>query len=92
MIKLSEKSDKLSPMLIKELRQGMRTKSFLLAFCLMQGLMMLFVFTSVLDPNPSDWSLTFWGLVSIPVLFFLSVNQKWFMSIGCILFPRCCTN
>ncbi len=37
--RLADFSDRLSPMLVKELRQGLRAKTFVIVFLLLQGLL-----------------------------------------------------
>lgn len=45
--RLADFSDKLSPMLVKELRQGLRAKTFVVVFLLLQGLLALVLLTSI---------------------------------------------
>lgn len=45
--KLSDFSDKLSPMLVKELRQGLRAKTFVIVFLTLQGLLGLVLLASL---------------------------------------------
>ena len=65
-------ADWLSPMLVKELRQGMRTKLFVSTFLILQGLMMFSVILGLLTIGfSSDSSLStgfFWTVISLPVL------------------------
>jgi hypothetical protein len=70
--------DWLSPMLVKELRQGMRSRIFVAAFYLTQLLMILSTVFSVLAASRNDTATgdlfgflngLFWFLVSVPLLF-----------------------
>jgi len=45
--RLTDFSDKLSPMLVKELRQGLRAKTFVIVFLTLQGLLGLVLLTSI---------------------------------------------
>lgn len=45
--RLADFSDRLSPMLVKELRQGLRAKTFVIVFLLLQGLLGLVLLTSI---------------------------------------------
>lgn len=45
--RLADFSDKLSPMLVKELRQGLRAKTFVIVFLTLQGLLMLVLLSAV---------------------------------------------
>jgi hypothetical protein len=76
--KHSDFADWLSPMLVKELRQGMRSRIFVAAFYLTQLLMILSTAFSLIaasrtDNVPSDLfgflSGLFWLMVSVPLLF-----------------------
>lgn len=67
MEKLSDFSDRFSPMLVKELRQGLRTHSFVILFLILQGLLALILLTIVAaDPNAGE-------LVSSIIFFFFSI-------------------
>ena len=65
-------ADWLSPMLVKELRQGMRTKLFVSTFLILQGLMMFSVIMGLLTVGvTSDGGFGtgfFWTVISLPVL------------------------
>lgn len=65
-------ADWLSPMLVKELRQGMRTKLFVSTFLILQGLMMFSVILGLLTVGfTSDSTFStgfFWTVISLPVL------------------------
>lgn len=66
--------DWLSPMLVKELRQGMRSRIFMAAFFLTQVLMILSTIMSLTASEDGDFSETsildgvFWFLVAVPVM------------------------
>ena len=70
------KSDWLSPILIKELRQGLRARVFEGSFILLQVLMVLTLIGSLIaqtdrSPSPDDAAMLtglFWTMVGIPVL------------------------
>ncbi|MFV0416026.1 MAG: ABC transporter permease [Chthoniobacterales bacterium] len=72
---ISDFPDWLSPMLIKELRQGMRTRLFAITFITLQVLMIGFLGISMLLESqniPSGlMSFFFWFAISLPVLFAL---------------------
>jgi len=65
-------SDYLSPILVKELRQGLRSKAFVWSFLLLQGLMIIAVVFSLLAPSGTRGqeliSAGFWIMISIPIL------------------------
>lgn len=46
MDRLNDFSDRLSPMLVKELRQGLRTNTFIILFLVLQGFLALIILTS----------------------------------------------
>lgn len=50
-------------MLVKELRQGLRTNLFVIAFILLQSFMILFVMTGLANPGSNDSDGFFWFLV-----------------------------
>ncbi|MEZ5324809.1 MAG: hypothetical protein R3F19_07075 [Verrucomicrobiales bacterium] len=62
--RLTDFSDWLSPMLVKELRQGLRTKVFVVAFIVLQGLLSMVLFFS-LDGNSSGSSYSFWFVSAV---------------------------
>ena len=67
MEKLSDFSDRFSPMLVKELRQGLRTHSFVILFLLLQGLLALILLTAAaVNANAG-------GFVSSIIFFFFSL-------------------
>lgn len=68
MEKLNDFSDRFSPMLVKELRQGLRTHSFVILFLILQGLLALILLTiAAADPNAG-------GIVSSIIFFFFSLS------------------
>ncbi len=54
LIHLTDFPDKLSPMLVKELRQGMRAKSFTLLFLVFQGLLAIILLTAGAAASSDD--------------------------------------
>lgn len=70
--------DWLSPMLVKELRQGVRTRVFVLMFILLQVLLLVNISLSLLvasvQEDTSTGSVFFWLTVSLPVLIVLPLN------------------
>jgi len=79
--------DVFSPMLIKELRQGMKSKSFMFAFLLVQALMVFFVLmlASALEANrnPEGFDRMFWFflgatlIVVMPLRAFGALTQEY---------------
>lgn len=64
-------SDRLSPIVVKELRQGLRSRSFVGAFLLMQTLMIFCVIIGLVTTEfgGADFSRgLFWAMVAIPLL------------------------
>ncbi len=70
--------DWLSPMLVKELRQGVRTRVFVSLFILLQVLMLLDISLTLLvaahGESTSAGTAFFWIMVGLPVLLVLPVN------------------
>jgi len=58
----------LSPMLVKELRQGLRTNMFSVAFILLQAFMVICILIGAASPGSSDSSGAFWTFVVISLL------------------------
>ena len=58
----------LSPMLVKELRQGMRTNLFSVAFILLQCVMILSLLAGLSDPGSSDVDGFFWFFIVVTLL------------------------
>lgn len=75
-------SDRLSPMLVKELRQGLRSRIFMAAFYLTQGLMILSVIFNIVASQTEMSSQDpigflngiFWFMISVPLLFFMPLR------------------
>jgi hypothetical protein len=78
----SDFSDWLSPMLVKELRQGMRSRIFIAAFYLTQLLMILcVVFNLILSASKGQQvplfgflNGLFWFMISVPLLFVMPIR------------------
>ncbi|MEM1296599.1 MAG: hypothetical protein AAGH89_14625 [Verrucomicrobiota bacterium] len=68
--KLSDFKDWISPIIVKELRQGMRTRLFTAAFIVLQGFMVLFVMIGFAEGGGSNAGTSgfFWFLISITLL------------------------
>lgn len=68
--KLSDFKDWISPIIVKELRQGMRTRLFTAAFIVLQGFMVLFVMIGFAEGGGSSAGTSgfFWFLISITLL------------------------
>ncbi|MCW1921518.1 hypothetical protein OKA05_03070 [Luteolibacter arcticus] len=66
---LDEFSDKLSPMLVKELRQGLRAKTFVILFLALQGLLAVVLLSAIGASSDGDSGLT----VSRVIFFFFSL-------------------
>ncbi len=71
-------ADWLSPMLVKELRQGMRTRVFVLTFMLLQALMLLNVVLSLASASrslaTSGNTIVFWLMIAVPVVLVLPLS------------------
>ncbi len=74
-------SDFLSPILVKELRQGLRARIFTTSFLLLQGMIMVSMtfglFTVGVGGDPYEkemFQFFFWSMVSIPVLFLMPLS------------------
>lgn len=65
-------SDRLSPIIVKELRQGLRTRTFVTLFIVVQVLMTLVVVVSLLSAAAGNDATAgtgfFWAMIGIPVL------------------------
>ncbi len=77
-------SDRLSPIIVKELRQGLRTKVFVSLFIIVQALMSLTIIISLVAAanqiDASTGSSFFWMMIGIPVVFILPFRG--FNSVG----------
>ncbi len=73
--RLRDFGDWLSPIIVKELRQGMRTKLFTTAFIVIQGMLLLLLLIGLSD-RPNDGSVAgwFWALVSIVLLLIMPLR------------------
>jgi hypothetical protein len=71
-------ADWLSPMLVKELRQGMRARAFVISFLLLQGAMIFNVVLGLIaSVDHSDTSFTtgfFWTMISVPLLMVMPMS------------------
>ena len=71
-------ADWLSPMLVKELRQGVRTRVFVFLFILLQVFMLLDLSLSLLvaatGSDASEGTVFFWIMVAVPVLLILPLS------------------
>ncbi len=80
----SDFSDRLSPIIVKELRQGLRTKVFVSLFITLQVLMTLGVAISLTaasqDIDATGGSSFFWFLIGLPVVFIMPFRG--FGSVG----------
>jgi hypothetical protein len=73
--------DWLSPMLVKELRQGMRSRVFVSAFYLSQALMILSTVLQMVSSSATDrgdlagfLNAVFWFLIGLPLLFLMPLR------------------
>ncbi|HUF61965.1 MAG TPA: hypothetical protein VMN36_07815 [Verrucomicrobiales bacterium] len=70
--------DRLSPMLVKELRQGMRTKMFTAAFIVVQAVMILIAFFSAIAAGAGmraeGLSGVFWGMLVFVLIFVMPLR------------------
>lgn len=61
--RLSDFSSRLSPIVVKELRQGLRTNLFVIAFILLQTFMILCMLAGLANPGSNDSSAFFWFFI-----------------------------
>ncbi len=69
--------DSLSPMLVKELRQGMRSKALISSLFLLQGLLILNAIVGLAAAEEGDLTGTtalFWTILSLPLLIILPLS------------------
>jgi hypothetical protein len=67
-LKLADFSDRLSPMLVKELRQGLRTKFFVGVFLFLHAMMMFFTLPAILsEGSRSSESYAFWIITGLSI-------------------------
>jgi len=73
---MKDYSDLISPILVKEFRQGIRSKLFTFTFLLSQFVMVLIVITGLaLDGmNQKDFNILFWIIVILPIMFLLPLS------------------
>ena len=72
---LRDASDRLSPILVKELRQGVRSHVFTGAFLLQQFLLMAVAALGLLlDGSRDEWSVFFWMFIVLPILLILPLS------------------
>ncbi len=72
---LTDFPDRFSPMLVKELRQGMRTHLFTIAFILLQAFMVLCVLIGAAAPgDASAVSVFFWFFVVVTLLIVMPIR------------------
>ena len=67
--RMADFSPRLSPMLVKELRQGMRTNMFVIAFILLHSFMILCLLTAISSPGSADADGFFWFVIITVLLF-----------------------
>jgi len=68
-LRTNDFSDRLSPIIVKELRQGMRTKMFAITFILLQAVMALALLTSTSAGSSAAAANSFWFILCIILLF-----------------------
>jgi len=62
-------SDAIGPMVVKELRQGLRTRAFTWAFLFIQGLLLLFMLSGFSETSDSrNTAGSFWFLLEVALL------------------------
>lgn len=66
--RITDFSPALSPVLVKELRQGMRTNLFVIAFILLQTFMILCLLAGIADPGSRDADGFFWFFIIATLL------------------------
>ncbi len=67
-IAMNDFPSRFSPMLVKELRQGMRTNLFVVAFILLQAVMILTLMIGLADPGSSAVGAFFWFFIVTTLL------------------------
>lgn len=83
-MQVNEFPDWMSPVVVKELRQGLRSKAFIVSFCLLHGaLILLFILTligesqrgGVISPDAvNTLNSFFWMIVAVPLVFILPAS------------------
>lgn len=76
---MREASDYLSPILVKELRQGLRAKVFTMAFLFLQGVMIIAIslgltFAGGGDDEAMVFQAFFWSMVGLPIVVILPLS------------------
>lgn len=76
---MRETSDYLSPILVKELRQGLRAKAFTMAFLFLQGVMIIAIslgltFSGGGDDEIMVFQAFFWSMVGLPIVVILPLS------------------
>ncbi|MDF1824491.1 MAG: hypothetical protein P1U68_07600 [Verrucomicrobiales bacterium] len=66
--RVTDFSSRLSPVLVKELRQGMRTNLFVIAFILLQTFMILCLLAGIANPGSRDADGFFWFFIIATLL------------------------
>ena len=66
--RITDFSSRFSPVLVKELRQGMRTNLFVIAFILLQTFMILCLIAGIADPGSRDADGFFWFFIIATLL------------------------
>lgn len=66
--KLADFPSRLSPVLVKELRQGLRTNLFVIAFILLQTFMILCLLAGLANPGSNDSNGFFWFFIAATLL------------------------
>jgi hypothetical protein len=73
---MKDYSDLISPILVKEFRQGIRSKLFTFSFMLSQFVMVLIVITGLAigEMDQNDFNIFFWIVVILPIMFLLPLS------------------
>lgn len=77
-------NDRLSPILVKELRQGMRARAFEGSFVILQVLMLFSVFMALVaitarhsNVSPEFGEGLFWIMLGVPILLIMPMRGRW---------------
>jgi hypothetical protein len=73
-LNLADFPDRISPMVVKELRQGLRSPIFVWAFIAMHVILALIVVSSTEANNKTSASLVFWWAVLVPIVYLLPLR------------------
>lgn len=71
---LKDFPDRLSPMLVKELRQGLRSNIFVWAFLIMHFVLAFVVLSALGSENDRNTSSIFWWTIILPIVFVLPLR------------------